>query len=239
MTGRREGGPRYTPLTRIGGGVAGAARRLAGRAAHRRGGWSAVMAAVRRALRWALAAAAVLAAVLALDNGLARTPPMGWLHWERFLCTTDCTTDPHRCVRYRRREYPGARPRERGGGYRPQGGPGTGSGGVRAGAGAGRAGAMLCGTVPWQPVCRPHARAESQAVAFPRSSAVRVLTAGPAPWRKGGTGAESVLELRLPRSLLSFLVVLPPHAQRAALRGDGGRDGCRGLEGRRLRVRLH
>ncbi|NXW99836.1 AGAL galactosidase, partial [Larus smithsonianus] len=37
-------------------------------------------------------------AALALDNGLARTPPMGWLHWERFLCRTDCATDPHRCV---------------------------------------------------------------------------------------------------------------------------------------------
>ncbi|XP_075369275.1 alpha-galactosidase A isoform X2 [Mycteria americana] len=56
------------------------------------------MAAVRRALCWALAAAAALAAALALDNGLARTPPMGWLHWERFLCGTDCATDPRRCV---------------------------------------------------------------------------------------------------------------------------------------------
>ncbi|NXS50575.1 AGAL galactosidase, partial [Balaeniceps rex] len=37
-------------------------------------------------------------AALALDNGLARTPPMGWLHWERFLCGTDCATDPRRCV---------------------------------------------------------------------------------------------------------------------------------------------
>ncbi|NXQ95746.1 AGAL galactosidase, partial [Sagittarius serpentarius] len=35
---------------------------------------------------------------LALDNGLARTPPMGWLHWERFLCGTDCAADPRRCV---------------------------------------------------------------------------------------------------------------------------------------------
>ncbi|NXB27698.1 AGAL galactosidase, partial [Eulacestoma nigropectus] len=33
-----------------------------------------------------------------LDNGLARTPPMGWLHWERFLCGTDCAADPRRCV---------------------------------------------------------------------------------------------------------------------------------------------
>ncbi|KAK2528803.1 Gla [Columba guinea] len=56
------------------------------------------MAAVRRSVRWALAAAALAVAGLALDNGLARTPPMGWLHWERFLCGTDCATDPHRCV---------------------------------------------------------------------------------------------------------------------------------------------
>lgn len=60
------------------------------------------MAAVRWMLRWVVAAAAAMAAVLALDNGLARTPPMGWLHWERFLCGTDCAADPHRCVRYRR-----------------------------------------------------------------------------------------------------------------------------------------
>ncbi|PKU33389.1 alpha-galactosidase a [Limosa lapponica baueri] len=56
------------------------------------------MAAGRWVLRWALAAAAAVAATLALDNGLARTPPMGWLHWERFLCRTDCATDPHSCV---------------------------------------------------------------------------------------------------------------------------------------------
>ncbi|KAJ6663244.1 hypothetical protein lerEdw1_010380 [Lerista edwardsae] len=34
----------------------------------------------------------------ALENGLARTPPMGWLHWERFLCHTDCEQEPHRCI---------------------------------------------------------------------------------------------------------------------------------------------
>ncbi|NWQ63988.1 AGAL galactosidase, partial [Neopipo cinnamomea] len=37
-------------------------------------------------------------AAMALDNGLARTPPMGWLHWERFLCGTDCAGHPSRCV---------------------------------------------------------------------------------------------------------------------------------------------
>ena len=34
-----------------------------------------------------------------LDNGLARTPPMGWLAWERFRCNTDCINDPHNCIR--------------------------------------------------------------------------------------------------------------------------------------------
>lgn len=28
--------------------------------------------------------------VEALNNGLARTPPMGWLSWERFKCQIDC-----------------------------------------------------------------------------------------------------------------------------------------------------
>jgi hypothetical protein len=35
-----------------------------------------------------------------LDNGLARTPPMGWLSWERFRCNTDCEGDPDNCIRY-------------------------------------------------------------------------------------------------------------------------------------------
>ena len=59
----------------------------------------------------------------ALENGLARTPPMGWLAWERccnlrntyfkyltfkstshrtavarFRCNTDCENDPHNCI---------------------------------------------------------------------------------------------------------------------------------------------
>ncbi|XP_037787232.1 alpha-N-acetylgalactosaminidase-like [Penaeus monodon] len=36
--------------------------------------------------------------VEALENGLARTPPMGWLAWERFRCNTDCVNDPHNCI---------------------------------------------------------------------------------------------------------------------------------------------
>lgn len=34
----------------------------------------------------------------ALDNGLALTPPMGWLAWERFRCNVDCVNDPHNCI---------------------------------------------------------------------------------------------------------------------------------------------
>lgn len=33
-----------------------------------------------------------------LDNGLALTPPMGWLTWQRFRCQTDCKTYPQDCV---------------------------------------------------------------------------------------------------------------------------------------------
>lgn len=35
----------------------------------------------------------------ALDNGLALTPTMGWLHWERFMCNIDCDRDPNNCIR--------------------------------------------------------------------------------------------------------------------------------------------
>ncbi|KJE94117.1 alpha-N-acetylgalactosaminidase [Capsaspora owczarzaki ATCC 30864] len=35
---------------------------------------------------------------LALENGLARTPPMGWLAWERFRCDVNCTSDPNNCI---------------------------------------------------------------------------------------------------------------------------------------------
>jgi len=33
-----------------------------------------------------------------LENGVARTPPMGWLAWERFRCNTDCVNDPLNCI---------------------------------------------------------------------------------------------------------------------------------------------
>lgn len=39
-----------------------------------------------------------LTPILSLDNGLALTPPMGWLSWERFRCNTDCEKDPDNCI---------------------------------------------------------------------------------------------------------------------------------------------
>lgn len=33
-----------------------------------------------------------------LDNGLVRTPPMGWLAWERYRCVIDCDTFPDDCI---------------------------------------------------------------------------------------------------------------------------------------------
>lgn len=33
-----------------------------------------------------------------LENGLARTPPMGWMPYERFRCLTDCVKFPRDCI---------------------------------------------------------------------------------------------------------------------------------------------
>ncbi|XP_067000152.2 alpha-N-acetylgalactosaminidase isoform X2 [Anabrus simplex] len=33
-----------------------------------------------------------------LDNGLALTPPMGWMTWERFRCETNCKDYPDECI---------------------------------------------------------------------------------------------------------------------------------------------
>jgi alpha-N-acetylgalactosaminidase len=40
----------------------------------------------------------IVTSVVSLDNGLARTPPMGWLQWARFTCEVDCSTYPDSCV---------------------------------------------------------------------------------------------------------------------------------------------
>jgi len=45
-----------------------------------------------------LLAFAYAATTMAMDNGVARTPPMGWLSWERFRCNTDCVTFPDTCI---------------------------------------------------------------------------------------------------------------------------------------------
>ena len=31
-------------------------------------------------------------------NGLALTPPMGWMSWEIFRCETDCSKHPNSCI---------------------------------------------------------------------------------------------------------------------------------------------
>ncbi|XP_017837279.1 alpha-N-acetylgalactosaminidase-like [Drosophila busckii] len=40
----------------------------------------------------------LLQGALTLDNGLARTPPMGWMSWQRFRCITDCKSYPDECI---------------------------------------------------------------------------------------------------------------------------------------------
>ncbi|KAJ3649625.1 hypothetical protein Zmor_021356 [Zophobas morio] len=39
-----------------------------------------------------------LSSVQTLDNGLALTPPMGWMHWQRFRCLVDCEAYPDECI---------------------------------------------------------------------------------------------------------------------------------------------
>lgn len=39
-----------------------------------------------------------ISVVKCLNNGLALTPPMGWLDWERFRCNIDCKTYPLTCI---------------------------------------------------------------------------------------------------------------------------------------------
>ncbi|XP_036617549.1 alpha-N-acetylgalactosaminidase [Trichosurus vulpecula] len=41
---------------------------------------------------------ALVVQVFSLENGLMRTPPMGWLAWERYRCNTDCEEDPDNCI---------------------------------------------------------------------------------------------------------------------------------------------
>ena len=39
-----------------------------------------------------------VSAVLALDNGIARLPPMGWMSWTAFYCEMDCVKHPTACI---------------------------------------------------------------------------------------------------------------------------------------------
>ncbi|XP_037947115.1 alpha-N-acetylgalactosaminidase-like [Teleopsis dalmanni] len=52
----------------------------------------------KNVLKYLLLVLFVLNYVAALENGLARTPPMGWMHWERFRCITDCEKYPNECI---------------------------------------------------------------------------------------------------------------------------------------------
>ncbi|XP_074651733.1 alpha-N-acetylgalactosaminidase-like isoform X2 [Tubulanus polymorphus] len=45
-----------------------------------------------------LVVASAVSVIDGLDNGLARTPPMGWLTWQRFRCVTDCKSFPDTCI---------------------------------------------------------------------------------------------------------------------------------------------
>ena len=50
-------------------------------------------------LAYALTAAPLLLMlVAALDNGVAKTPPQGWMTWQRYRCNTNCTADPKNCI---------------------------------------------------------------------------------------------------------------------------------------------
>uniref|UniRef100_A0A8R1TWT8 Alpha-galactosidase n=1 Tax=Onchocerca volvulus TaxID=6282 RepID=A0A8R1TWT8_ONCVO len=42
--------------------------------------------------------AAIANFVEALENGLARTPPMGWMSWTKFYCQMDCVQHPFTCI---------------------------------------------------------------------------------------------------------------------------------------------
>lgn len=53
---------------------------------------------MRKQSLWWLLFLGQISFLFALDNGLALTPPMGWLSWERFGCQVDCETYPDSCI---------------------------------------------------------------------------------------------------------------------------------------------
>jgi hypothetical protein len=54
---------------------------------------------VKKMWRTCVFALSILTTVSGLDNGLALTPPMGWLAWQRFRCLVDCVAFPDECIR--------------------------------------------------------------------------------------------------------------------------------------------
>ncbi|WKY14510.1 hypothetical protein Q1695_000218 [Nippostrongylus brasiliensis] len=40
----------------------------------------------------------IIAITTGLNNGLARTPPMGWMSWTQFRCQTNCEKYPNACI---------------------------------------------------------------------------------------------------------------------------------------------
>lgn len=44
-------------------------------------------------------AAMCLDFVQLLNNGLALTPPMGWMSWGYYMCGVECETVPEKCLK--------------------------------------------------------------------------------------------------------------------------------------------
>uniref|UniRef100_K7E0I7 Alpha-galactosidase n=1 Tax=Monodelphis domestica TaxID=13616 RepID=K7E0I7_MONDO len=53
------------------------------------------------AMKLLVALLALVAPGFSLENGLMRTPPMGWLAWERYRCSINCHEDPDNCINER------------------------------------------------------------------------------------------------------------------------------------------
>ncbi|KAI1719149.1 alpha galactosidase A domain-containing protein [Ditylenchus destructor] len=49
-------------------------------------------------LEWFILYSVILVSVHSLDNGLVRTPPMGWMSWTKYFCETDCEHHPFGCI---------------------------------------------------------------------------------------------------------------------------------------------
>ncbi len=53
---------------------------------------------IKKAFVSALSLLIIVNSITALNDGLARTPPMGWISWVRYGCETNCTKDPKECI---------------------------------------------------------------------------------------------------------------------------------------------